>query len=166
MVVNKKSQPSLLPIFNSINDTGRSTVTFNNVIEEVFKRRGKGYREKISDIFLKIIGSMNGYKKNGGTIGKGEIALALFFKDCQLARNKGDLEIIGSDTNIEIKGEGGAITQRLPKTFPLDMFPGSSDVMFKITDPAPEAYSDKNVIKTLNLNNIDLSSSKYTDELK
>lgn len=67
----------------------------------------------VADILLKVM-KANWYEKNGGKIGKGEIALAMFFGDCHLADQEGDLEIGTSGSNkVEVKGNEAVITQRI-----------------------------------------------------
>ena len=67
----------------------------------------------VADILLKVM-KANWYEKNGGKIGKGEIALAMFFGDCHLADQEGDLEIGTTGSNkVEVKGNEAVITQRI-----------------------------------------------------
>ena len=117
------------------------------IFQKVFKNKDETFKNKISDLFQKIL-NMNQYKKSGGAVGKAEIAMAMFFNDCRLAKGKGDIEIAG--TPVEVKGEGGAITMRLPKdSFPVEMFPGSYHVCKNIKQTPPEEFSDNEMWKTL-----------------
>jgi hypothetical protein len=51
-------------------------------------------KDEVAKVLWKIM-KANWYEKNGGKIGKGEIALAMFFGDCHLADEEGDLVIGG-----------------------------------------------------------------------
>ena len=70
--------------------------------------------EMVLDIFRKIV-NQGGYSKNNSSVGKGEIALAMFFGDCSLPKTKGDIEMTsyGKPNNkIEVKGADAGITDR------------------------------------------------------
>ena len=62
------------------------------------------------EIFRKIV-NQGGYSKNNAQVGKGEIALAMFFNDCSLPDKKGDI-VINKQKNVEIKGNDSGITER------------------------------------------------------
>lgn len=62
------------------------------------------------EIFRKIV-NQGGYSKNNAQVGKGEIALAMFFNDCSLPEKKGDI-VINKQTKVEIKGNDSGITER------------------------------------------------------
>lgn len=155
-VTNRKNLPEFKSYFDSLKPN--KPLSMGAVFQKVFKDKDDSFRDKISDLFQKIL-NMNQYKKSGGAVGKAEIAMALFFKDCRLAQNKGDIEIAGRP--IEVKGEGGAITMRLPKdSFPLEMFPGSYHVVKNIHQTPPNDFSDANVWETLGLENIDVTKQE------
>ena len=61
------------------------------------------------EIFRKIV-NQGGYSKNNAQVGKGEIALAMFFGDCSLPNKKGDISMNGK--NVEVKGNSAGITER------------------------------------------------------
>ena len=75
--------------------------------------KGDKDAESIFTYFRKVVG-MNNYKKHGGEVGKAEIALALFFGDCRLPDDNGDvvMEMKNGERKIEVKGSKAAITER------------------------------------------------------
>lgn len=135
-VTNRKALPRFNGYWSKL--TTDKPISMGAIFQRVFKDKDETFKNKISDLFQKIL-NMNQYKKSGGAVGKAEIAMAMFFRDCRLAKGKGDIEIAG--VPVEVKGEGGAITMRLPKdSFPVEMFPGSYYVVRGITDPAPKGF--------------------------
>ena len=69
----------------------------------------------VLEIFRKIV-NQGGYTKNNSSVGKGEIALAMFFRDCRLPKTKGDIEMTSFDgepsKKVEVKGADAGITDR------------------------------------------------------
>lgn len=160
-VTNRKTLPEFKSYFDSLRPN--KPLSMGTVFQKVFQKKSETFRNKISDLFQKIL-NMNQFKKSGGAVGKAEIAMALFFKDCKLAKNKGDIEIAGRP--IEVKGEGGAITMRLPKdSFPLEMFPGSYHVVKNIHQTPPPDFSDGKVWETLGLGNIDVTKQEQLKKI-
>lgn len=160
-VTNRKTLPEFKSYFDSLRPN--KPLSMGAVFQKVFQKKSETFRNKISDLFQKIL-NMNQFKKSGGAVGKAEIAMALFFKDCRLAQNKGDIEIAGRP--IEVKGEGGAITMRLPKdSFPVEMFPGSYHVVKNIHQTPPPDFSDGKVWETLGLGNIDVTKQEQLKKI-
>lgn len=67
---------------------------------------------ELIEIFRKIV-TQDKYTKNNAAVGKVEIALAMFFKNCRLADDKGDILLNG--VPVEIKGSQGIITERVER---------------------------------------------------
>ena len=72
--------------------------------------------DDIMEIFRKLV-TANNYSKNNKAVGKAEIALTMFFGDCNLPTDKGDI-LIGQNKNskgvkVEVKGNNGIITERV-----------------------------------------------------
>lgn len=155
-VTNRKNLPEFKGYWDTLKPN--KPMSMGAIFQKVFQKKNETFRNKISDLFQKIL-NMNQYKKSGGAVGKAEIAMALFFKDCRLAQNKGDIEIAGRP--IEVKGEGGAITMRLPKdSFPVEMFPGSYHVCRNIHQTPPKGFSDNEIWETLGLGKIDVTKQE------
>lgn len=83
---------------------GAEELSFGEFLKPIFKTQ-----EEL-DIFERVV-NQPGYKKaGGGDVGKAEIALAMFFGDCCLPSDKGDIRL--GKENIEVKGQGGTIGLR------------------------------------------------------
>ena len=83
---------------------GAEELSFGEFLKPIFKTQ-----EEL-DIFERVV-NQPGYKKaGGGDVGKAEIALAMFFGDCRLPSDKGDIRL--GRENIEVKGQGGTIGLR------------------------------------------------------
>lgn len=80
--------------------------------------------KKIIEVFRKVV-NQGGYSKNNAQVGKGEIALAMFFGDCRLPSGKGDIEIQTEEgwKKVEVKGNDAGITER---TTIIDMLLGTT----------------------------------------
>lgn len=118
-----------MAFFNYICNS-KSQLTLNEILQEAEGTLGQAFYNKLkkptAEAIIRCfdaITGMSNFKKNGTDIGKGEVAVALFFKDCKLASDEGDIDMSGE--KYEIKGDSGSITARLPTgKFPQGMFNG------------------------------------------
>lgn len=93
-----------------------TTYYLKDILKETIKTSmPKCNAEMVMDIFRKIV-NQGGYSKNNSSVGKGEIALAMFFGDCSLPKTKGDIEMTSFDgessKKVEVKGADAGITDR------------------------------------------------------
>ena len=63
------------------------------------------------------ITQLDNFSKNGTRVGKGEVAIALFFGDAFLPSDEGDIELSSLGGKYELKINGGSISRRLATTF-------------------------------------------------
>ena len=81
-----------------------------DILKDAFaKELGDKNVESAFNIFRKVV-ALGNYKKNGTSVGKAEIALAMFFGDCRLSDTHGD--ILLDDAAVEVKGSGASFTNR------------------------------------------------------
>ena len=120
MIFSRK-QRSLQDYLGNIG--GKKGITLRQLIDGAFAQfvedQGETPRytmDDIMEIFRKLV-TANNYSKNNKAVGKAEIALTMFFGDCNLPTDKGDI-LIGQNKNskgvkVEVKGNTGIITERV-----------------------------------------------------
>lgn len=136
--------------------------TIKSALDDTFRKKFGERTEEAWRLFRKIVRAGN-YKKNGAEVGKSEIALALFFGDCQLPRKKGDILLTVNNVGkaIEMKGTNAVITNR---TILYKDLKGMSYADIASAKFSGE-LSDATIWKTLELDKIDVTSGSIGQEL-
>ena len=105
--------------------------------------------------------NMTNFKKNKADIGKGEVALVMFFGDCRFPEGNGDVEVTGdSNIKIELKVNNGVISDRFQSK---ELTSGWSDLKSVKVPSNNEVWKIMN-LKSINTNNIVLKGD-YKKEL-